>query len=193
VHLKITTAPLYPPRKTINVLIEHRMRRMKSDSDGRLHIELDGGYHSVGIGTAPRPAGEPPQLASAPFSSDFQISDHRTFQVFQRAIETQALTLGEGNGDGHANPGEQIVILFPDGDAFRAAELFSQDSCLDLAMRRSDNWATYDHVGASAKYTLAKISQTCPTGHVITLRASVLFPNKPNHQLHESTLEIRVQ
>ena len=98
----------------------------------------------------------------------------------------------EGNGDGRANPGEQFAVLFPDGDAFRAAELLSQDSCLDLTTRISDNWAAYDYVGASAKYTVAKISKTCPTGHVITLHTRVLFPNKPNHQLREFTIEIPV-
>lgn len=192
VHLKITTARLYSPNKTIKVTIDHRAQRLKTDSDGRLHIELDGDRHYVGIGTKPLGPGDPPHLARAPLTTDFQIADHRAFQIFQHAIEKQTLTLGEGNGDGRANPGEQIAILFPDGDAYRAAELISQDPCVDLTTRISDNWATYDHVGASAKYTLAKISKSCPTNHVIKLHASVLFPNKPNHQLREFTIELSI-
>ena len=192
VHLKIATAPLYPPNKTVKVTILHKTQRLKADNEGRLHIELDGDTRSVGIGIKPLPQGDPPHLARAPLTTDFQISDHRIFEIFQHAIEKESMTLGEGNADGQANRGEQIAILFPDGDAYRAAELFSLDPCIDLTARISDNWAAYDHVGASAKYTLARIGKTCPANHVIKLHANVLFPNKPNHQLREFTIELKV-
>jgi pimeloyl-ACP methyl ester carboxylesterase len=192
VRLKITTARLYPPNKTVKVTVLQKTQRLKTDFEGRLHIALDGGVHFVGIGTKPFGSGDPPRLTPAPLTADFQVADHRTFEIFQHAIEKQTLTLGEGNADGHADPGEQVAILFKDGDAYRAAELFSQDPCIDLTTRISDNWASYDHVGASAKYTLAKISNTCPAGHVIRLHANVLFPNKPNHQLREFTIEVEV-
>lgn len=200
VHLKLTTAPIYKKNARIQVVIraqgfEHR-QHLKTDSSGRLHIALDGGVSSVVIG---KPLQNQrvsdvvfPYSAPPPLATDFQIADHRALPIFQRATEKQSLTLGEGNGDGSANPGEQIAILFPDGAAYRAAELIGYDPCIDLTTRISDNWATYDHVGASAKYTLARISRTCPANHVITLRASVLFPNKPNHQLREFTIELQV-
>ena len=192
VHLKITTARLYPPNKNVKVTILRKTRSLRADFEGRLRFELDGGHHSVGIGARPLPPGDPPHLAPAPITTDFQIADHRTFEIFQHAIEKQTLTLGEGNGDGRADPGEQVAVLFKDGDAYRAAELFSLDPCIDLTTRISDNWASYDYVGASAKYTLAKISKACLAGHVIRLRANVLFPNKPNHQLREFTVDIPV-
>jgi len=100
--------------------------------------------------------------------------------------------LGQGNGDGKVNAGEQIAILLPDGDAFRAAELSTDDECVDLSTRVSDNWSTYDWVGASAKYTLAKISRTCPAGHVVRMRARVVIPDKPNHKIHEATIELEI-
>jgi pimeloyl-ACP methyl ester carboxylesterase len=174
VHLKITTARLYPPNTALNATTSQGMQVLKTDHEGRLHIALDGGANSISI------------------APTFQIADHRTLKVFQHAIEKQTMTLGKGNGDGKANPGEQIAILFPDGDAYRAAELFSNDSCIDLTTRISDSWASYDHVGASAKYTLARISATCPAGHVIKLRAHVLIPNKPNHEVHDGTIDIQI-
>jgi hypothetical protein len=198
VHLKITTAPLYKKNARIRVTTLHfndrsiYRERLKTDSEGRLHIDLDGQPSEIGIATEPLGPRDPPHLARAPLTTEFQIADHRTFQIFQHATEKQTLTLGEGNADGQANRGEQIAILFPDGDAYRAAELFSLDSCLDLTTRISDNWAAYDYVGASAKYTLARISKTCPANHVIKLYARVLFPDKPNHEFREFTIELQV-
>jgi hypothetical protein len=201
VQLKITTAPIYKKNARIQVITEtqnsSRRQHLKTDSSGRLHIALNGGFSFVVIGKTPRTKRfsdlgfEAP--APLPVTTDFQIADHRTFDFFQHAVEKESLTLGEGNADGHADPGERIVILFPDNGGYRAAELFSSDACIDLTTRISDNWASYDHVGASAKYTLAKISKTCPVGHVIRLRANVLFPNKPNHQLREFSIEIPVR
>jgi hypothetical protein len=105
------------------------------------------------------------------------------------------MTLGQGNGDGKVNAGEQIAILLPDGDAFRAAELSTDDECVDLSTRVSDNWFTYDWVGASAKYSLAKISQITragPAGHVVRMRARVVIPDKPNHKIQEATIELEI-
>jgi hypothetical protein len=101
------------------------------------------------------------------------------------------MTLGEGNGDGQSNRGEQIAILLPDGDAYRAAELFSTDDCIDLTTRISDSWSDYDQVGASAKYTLAKISPNCP--NTVKLLAQIIVPNKPNHQLKQATIELQIK
>ena len=199
-HLKITTAPLYAINQPIPVITirlrDNSIHRLEipADSEGRLHMELDGNDYEVHIGsglaqrsieTRSNSAG-----ASAPVTTNFQIADHRAFEVFYHAIEKHSVALGEGNGDGKADHGEQIVILFPDGDAYRAAELFSADPCLDLTTRISDNWASYDYVGASAKFTVAKIN--CAPGRVVQLHARVLFPNKPNHQLREFAIEIPI-
>ncbi|HEV1285011.1 MAG TPA: alpha/beta hydrolase-fold protein [Bryobacteraceae bacterium] len=200
VHLTITTGPIYRKNARIQVITRtqssNRRQHLKTDPSGRLHIALNGGFSLIVIGKTPRNQRFPDlgfeTAALQPLTTDFQIADHRTFDVFQHAVEKQPLTLGEGNADGQADPGEQIAILFPDSGAYRAAELFSSDACLDLTTRISDNWATYDHVGASAKYTLAKISKTCPANHVMTLRARVLFPNKPNHQPREFTIELPI-
>jgi hypothetical protein len=168
----------------------HGTQRLNTDQEGRLHIALDGGYDSIGFATEPPRRAAPPPIARAPLTTDFQIADRRTLRVFQHAVEKQTMALGEGNGDGRANPSEQIAILFPDGDAYRAAELFSLDPCADLTARVSDNWSGYDYVGASAKHTLARIAANCPANHVINMLARVVIPNKPNNQIREFTIEL---
>jgi hypothetical protein len=60
-------------------------------------------------------------------------------------------------------------------------------------LRAFDDWSDYDHVGASAKYSLPAIKPDCPSGHVIHALARVLLPDKPNHQVRYAALEIPVQ
>jgi hypothetical protein len=102
------------------------------------------------------------------------------------------VTLGDGNGDGRASPGERIAILIPEDDVYRAAELFTNDACVDNTLRAFDDWSDYDHVGASAKYSLPLIKPDCPQGHVIHVLARVLLPNKPNHLVRFAAIEIPV-
>src|SRR5579872_801057 len=99
------------------------------------------------------------------------------------------LILGKGNGDGQANPGETLAILLPDGDAWRAAELFTNDSCVNLAERVSDAWSDYDHVGASAKYSLPVIQRGCLAGHIVRMLARVQLPHAPDHRVAYFTVE----
>jgi pimeloyl-ACP methyl ester carboxylesterase len=150
-----------------------------------VHIKITPSAH-----LAPAPAPEPRQSWGGQVLMTFQISDHRPMPVFQHAVQIQTLTLGQGNGDGKANYGEQIAILIADGTAYRAAELFSTDPCLDLTTRVSDNWGEYDWVGASAKYTLAKIN--CPAGYIAHLSARVLIPHKPNHEVRDAKIDFKV-
>ena len=128
---------------------------------------------------------------ASPFP-DFLLADGRPVRVFQQAVEKTQLTMGEGNSDGKANPGERIAILIPEGDAYRAAELFTNDACVDNTLRVSDVWSSYDHVGASAKYSLPLIKQDCRPGHVIHLLARILLPNKPNHVVRYAAIEFPV-
>jgi hypothetical protein len=98
-----------------------------------------------------------------PFT-DFRIVDGQQVRIFQHATEKVQLTLGDGNGDGKANAGERIAILLPEDDVYRAAELFTNDACVDNTLRAFDDWSDYDHVGASAKYSLPLIKPDCPAG-----------------------------
>ncbi|HLY18634.1 MAG TPA: alpha/beta hydrolase-fold protein [Bryobacteraceae bacterium] len=127
-----------------------------------------------------------------PFA-DFRIVDGQSVRVYQHATEKTELTLGDGNADGKANPGERIAILLPEDDVFRIAELFTNDACMDNTLRAFDDWSDYDHVGASAKYSLPLIKPDCPNGHVIHALARVLLPNKPNHIVRFAAVDIPVQ
>jgi enterochelin esterase-like enzyme len=120
---------------------------------------------------------------AAPVSRDFKIADAKMYNVYRHATELQDVALGRGDGNGQANAGETVAILLPDGAGYRAAELFTSDACLDNSGREGDPWGTYDHVGASSKYSLPAIRRDCPAGHVARLLARELLPNKPNHTL----------
>jgi pimeloyl-ACP methyl ester carboxylesterase len=135
---------------------------------------------------------EIPTFPPAEETANFRVADGLALPVYQHAIQKQTLTLGTGNGDGRVNPGERIAILLPDGDAYRAAELFTNDACVDLTARVSDYWGTYDYVGASAKYSLPLIHRDCPPGHTIRMLARVLLPNKPNHKIRYAAIELKV-
>ena len=126
-----------------------------------------------------------------PFS-DFRIVDGQQVRIFQHATEKVQLTLGDGNGDGKANAGERIAILLPEDDVYRAAELFTNDACVDNTLRAFDDWSKYDNVGASAKYSLPLIKADCPAGHVIHALARVVLPDKPNHIVRYAAIEFPI-
>jgi hypothetical protein len=127
-----------------------------------------------------------------PFA-DFRIADGQQVRIFQHATEKAEIVLGDGNSDGKANAGERIAILLPEDDVYRAAELFTNDACVDNTLRAFDDWTDYDQVGASAKYSLPLIKPDCPAGHVIHALARVLLPDKPNHAMRYAAIEFPVE
>jgi hypothetical protein len=133
-----------------------------------------------------------PVFPAAPVSKDFKIADAKSYKIYQHATELEDVILGRGNGNGQANPGEAIAILLPDGDGYRAAELFSADACIDNSARESDSWGAYDHVGASVKYSTPLIRPECAPGHVVRMLARVQLPNKPNHRLRLVEIDLPI-
>jgi pimeloyl-ACP methyl ester carboxylesterase len=142
--------------------------------------------------SAGRLAFEVPLFPAADPVTDFQIADGRTVNAWQHAVRRADVRFGEGNGDGHAAPGETFAVLLPDGDSLRAAELFTNDACVDNSLRASDSWTGYDHVGAAARYSLPAIRPSCEPGHVVHMLARVVTPNAPNHQVRYVSLEFPV-
>ncbi len=128
----------------------------------------------------------------APPLADVQVLDGEQAPIWQRAVNKAEVRLGEGNANAVAERGETIAIGIPDHGALRAAELFGSDSCIDLSRRLSDPWADYDHVGATAKISLAHISSSCPEGREVPLFVRYLLPNKPEHVLKEGVLRLRI-
>jgi hypothetical protein len=98
-----------------------------------------------------------PVYPAAPALADYRIADGLTVPPYPRP-------LGEGNGDGHAAPGESFAVLVPDAGALRAAELFTNDPCVDNTVRISE---------AGTRISLPTIRPTCEPGHRIQVLARV--------------------
>jgi len=142
-------------------------------------------------GTARMPV-DVPVFAEAQPAAPFQIADGRTVNLYRHATQREDVSLGEGNGDGHAAPGESFVVLLPDGDSLRAAEVFTSDACVDTTVRASDSWSDYDHTGASVKYSLPSIKKDCEPGHVVHLLARIVIPHAPDHEVRCAAIEFPV-
>jgi len=100
----------------------------------------------------------------------FRIADGTTVDAWQHGTQHGDVSLGEGNGDGHAAPGENFAMLFPDGEYLRAAELFTNDACVDNTIRASDSVGEH----ASVKYSLPTVRPECSPGHVVHVLARVV-------------------
>ena len=133
-----------------------------------------------------------PVFPEAKPATEFQIVDGRSVALYRHATNKETESLGDGNGDGHAAPGETFAILLPDGDSFRAAELFSGDACVDTSLRASDSWSDYDHTGASVKFSLASITKDCVPGTIVHVLAKVIVPHAPNHEVRYAAIEFPV-
>jgi hypothetical protein len=115
--------------------------------------------------------------------------------VVNAAVDAATLFLGEGNGDGVANPGESIVILVKDGGKYYRANLYTSDPLINpngVSIRLSDSWASYDYIGGSAKYTIPVISSDCPNGHPIDFFADYWVPNQIDHIIKKGNIKINV-
>ena len=133
-----------------------------------------------------------PLFPPAEPAKNFVIADGKAMQVYQQATHPAEMTLGEGNADGFAGPGESFAILLPDGSAFRAAELITNDPCIDTSVRLEDSWNDYDSSGASVKYTVAKVRDDCQQGHRTHLLAKVVAPGPDGPMVKYFTIEFPV-
>ena len=98
-----------------------------------------------------------PVYPAAPALADYRIADGLTVPPYTHA-------LGEGNGDGHAAPGESFAVLVPDAGALRAAELFTNDACVDNTVRITEG---------GTRISLPTIRPACEPGHRVQFLARV--------------------
>lgn len=127
---------------------------------------------------------------------DFVIADGKEFAVAAAGDDTISVFLGNGNGDGIANPGESIVILVNDNGRYFRTFLYTADPHVNpsgIQIRKSDNWTSYDHVGASAKYSVPVLASDCPDGHPVKFFAEYWLPDYPDHIIKRGTINIKVQ
>jgi len=132
-----------------------------------LRIVAAEGANRIPIDVPVFPPAEPATL--------FQIADGGTVSVWRHGTQHEEEALGEGNRDNHASPGESFAVLFPDGEFLRAAELFTNDACVDNTVRASDSLGEH----ASIKYSLPSIRASCEPGHVVHMLARVVVPGQP--------------
>ncbi|HXK03843.1 MAG TPA: alpha/beta hydrolase-fold protein [Verrucomicrobiae bacterium] len=109
----------------------------------------------VAITAGGRTAIDVPLFPAAEAGAEFEIADGRP-------VESYRHELGEGNRDGHASPGETFAILLREGGALHAAEVFTNDACIENAIRVVEN---------GRRYSLPKIRASCEPGHVVHLLA----------------------
>jgi S-formylglutathione hydrolase FrmB len=127
---------------------------------------------------------------------DFVIADGKVFIVAKSGIGRDTLMLGNGNGDGIANPGESVVVLAKGGDIYRRCLLTISDKYVNAYgnnTRLSDYWGSYDNVGGSAKYSVPLISSSCPQDHIIEAFAEYWYPDKPFHIVKQGGIRIEVK
>ena len=139
---------------------------------------------------------EMPIRKALPEIKDIEIADGRVFTVVRGANNTETAVIGRGNGDGIANPGESIVILVKDQGKYWRTNLMTADAYVDAngaQVRKSDDWGSFDNVGASAKYSVPLLSSDIPEGHKIDFFAERLFPDKmPLHSVKQGRVSITV-
>jgi hypothetical protein len=121
------------------------------------------------------------------------ILDGQKATVWERAIHRVETVLGSGNGDGKAQPGEQIVLAVPDGEAMRPVEVLAADPCIDTSERVSDPWGGYDNVGATAKFTVLQLSSTCSTEGQVSVFVQHQLPSKPEHVLKQAVFSFNIR
>jgi len=89
--------------------------------------------------------------------ADWRIADGLTLAPYTRPF-------GEGNRDGHAAPGESFALLLPDAGVLRAAELITNDACLDNTIRI---------VEGGSRISLPAVRASCEPGHRLNMLARV--------------------
>lgn len=126
----------------------------------------------------------------------FEIADGKTLIVADAGNSTDTVALGTGNGDGIANPGESIVVVIRDHGKLWRADLTGKDPYINphgINIRKSDNWSSFDHVGASAKYDQPVISSECPQNHPVEFAVEYWLPEYPLHIIKRGFVRFNIK
>lgn len=129
-----------------------------------------------------------PLYPAAEPAANYLIADGRPLEAFQHGGQKSEITLGEGNGDGFAAPGESFAALLADGGSYRVAELFTNDSCVDNTVRDADDWGA----GVSVNYSVPRIRDDCEPGHRMHFLARIYAQSSSGPNPRYATIEIPV-
>jgi len=136
-----------------------------------------------------------PIKTDQPEIKEYEIADGKSYAVSTSGDDSTTVLLGNGNGDGVANPGESVVILVKDQNTFHRTFLYTSDKHVNpngINMRISDNWGSYDHVGGSAKYSIPVLASDCPENHTVELFAEYWLPDYPYHIIKQGKIKLLV-
>ena len=141
---------------------------------------------------------EVPIRADKPAFTNIKIADGLEYTVALAGTTKTSQIMGIGNGDGIANPGESIVVLVkePGEDFYRQTGLYTSDAYVNpngIHHRMSNNWAMYDHVGASEKISVPVISSNCPEHYTIEFFAEYWLPDYPDHIINRGKASVTVK
>lgn len=139
---------------------------------------------------------EIPMKTDLPEFKEYEIADGRSLSVAKAGVLSENVILGQGNGDGIANPGESIVIVVKDNGKYWRTSLFSADKFVNpcgVNARVNDFWDQFGGIGSSPKYSVPVISSDCPEGHNIQFFASFWVPENKLHVIRQGTVKIKVQ
>lgn len=138
-----------------------------------------------------------PVIVAGTYTDDFIIADGIQVYVFTGGLKKETVVCGTGNGDGIVNPGELVVILFKDGNAYRRARIHNTNPNMDLCgmmFRKSESWEDWDNTGASNKFSELLISSDCHEGSQISCNTSYQFPIKTDvheRKYHQIKFEVK--
>ncbi len=136
-----------------------------------------------------------PLKRDLPEITGFLIADGKHFTVAKAGVISERVFLGQGNGDGIANPGESIVILMKYKDKYFRTDLFSADRFVNpggVNARVRDYWDQFGGIGSSPQYSVPLISSDCPDRHRITFFAEYWIPEERHHVILQGPVTIEV-
>jgi len=156
----------------------------------QFELELDNGQDIWKERFEVRVKNDPPLL------KDYVIADGGSYIVTKGGDDLDTVSIGHGNNDGVANPGEFIEILARDNNRYYRTQIWADAPCINPAginLRNSDYWGKYDNVGASAKSSTLLVASNCQPGTHVDLLLEYWMPDKPFHIIKEGKLSIEIQ
>ena len=139
---------------------------------------------------------ELPLKMDLPEFKEYEIADGRPFTVARAGILSETAILGNGNGDGVANPGESIVVMVKDSGRYWRTSLHSADEFVNpggINNRVKDFWDQFGGIGSSPKYSVPVISSDCPEDHTIRFFAEYWIPDNKLHIIKKGTISVKVK
>ncbi|WP_114751050.1 alpha/beta hydrolase [Pleomorphovibrio marinus] len=124
------------------------------------------------------------------------IADGKEVTYLTKGNQVTTGTLGIGNGDGIANPGESIVMLAKDRDNWRPLHLHTSDNRVDIwggSTRHSDYWGSFDHVGGSFKFTEPLILSKMNFSEDLAFVGTYWGADYPDHPIYSGVVNLTIE